>query len=437
MNRSLLVVVVLAAGVSSAQRMSFPDFAGPGAAAVRNQVVGQACDTADCVTAPKVTTGGRPDLKKAKKESLQFFVTGVVSKKGKGLSLELTVTSVGKALAVKAKKAFSLDGGALSAKSLQAAMEFIKGAVGQAAEPAAEPKPAAGNTSSTTTTSSNSGTGSQGNSKPAPATEPERTADQEEPAPPPKPAEPAPVKKKPYFLAIELGSDILNKHFDYPTGTTTNNLRRYDLGAFPLPQVKVEFSPLALVRDDQLAGLGVDLAFGFAPFLKSRTVNSPDTFATTAMRFDGAVRWRLLPVPTFGLAVAPFVGVRLQSFTVGTTTSRLDGLPNLAFFGLRAGIAFEVPLVPDLVIVLLRFAAIPVFSSGEVISSNFFTSGSTFGLEGAGGLAVQVAPFLQLRATFEYTQYMLTFKTAPTDVYVATGAIDRYFGANAALRLQF
>ena len=59
--RTTLAFVVLCATSAVAQRVSFPSFAGPSAAGVRNQIVGAVCDTEDCVPATKTTTGNKPD----------------------------------------------------------------------------------------------------------------------------------------------------------------------------------------------------------------------------------------------------------------------------------------------------------------------------------------------------------------------------------------
>ena len=53
--RSALVLAALTATTAAAQRVSFPSFTGPGAAAVRNQLFASVCDTADCVSAAKTT----------------------------------------------------------------------------------------------------------------------------------------------------------------------------------------------------------------------------------------------------------------------------------------------------------------------------------------------------------------------------------------------
>jgi hypothetical protein len=245
-------------------------------------------------------------------------------------------------------------------------------------------------------------------------------------------------ERKPQFLAIELGSNLGNRSLSY-VQLTTANLRNYELGFFPLPVLKVEFYPLALVTTGLMAGLGLEGGVGFAPFLKSRRQSTADTFPTSMTRIDAGLRWKLVPSKSFALALIPYVGLRVQSFTVGAsaTGDRLDGLPDSRFTSLRAGLAVELPVVRNLLLIVGRFGVLPVFSSGEILSAAYFSSGSAFGLEAAAGLAVEVLPFLQLRLTFEYSQYALTFKTQPTDTYVATGAVDRLLGGNASVRLQF
>ncbi|HEY0882553.1 MAG TPA: hypothetical protein VGD87_13515, partial [Archangium sp.] len=128
--RIALLLAVLTAMPAAAQRVSFPSFTGPSAAASRNQLVGAVCDTADCIAANKTTTNGKPDWKKAKKESVAFFVTGNVVKRGSALSLELSVFN--KAGAPKAKKSYPLEkAGTLSAKNFQSALDMLAVALGR------------------------------------------------------------------------------------------------------------------------------------------------------------------------------------------------------------------------------------------------------------------------------------------------------------------
>ena len=63
-------IAVLLAPHAFAQKIAIVTFTGPGANAVRNQVVSELCDRAVCVAQAKVSTGGKVDWKKVKKEKV-------------------------------------------------------------------------------------------------------------------------------------------------------------------------------------------------------------------------------------------------------------------------------------------------------------------------------------------------------------------------------
>jgi hypothetical protein len=245
-------------------------------------------------------------------------------------------------------------------------------------------------------------------------------------------------KKKKKFLWVDAGADIVTRRLVY-SQVATPNLRRYDLPPIGQPTLGIKFFPLALARSDLLAGLGVDLNFAFAPWIQSRLISAGDPYPTSTIRFDGGLRFDLIPSDAFPLAITPYVGVRYHSFTVGQAANgtRIDGLPNVAYVGLRAGLMLDVPIIPERLSVFGRFLVIPVFGSGEIISSAFFPNGSTFGLEANGGVGVWVLPMLQIRASFEFANYGLTFRTNTGDTYVAAGATDTWLGGNASVRLAF
>lgn len=433
MRFRLLGLVALISSGAFAQRISIPNFAGPGAGTVRNQLVGAVCDTADCVAATKTTTGNKPDWKKAKKESVLFFVTGTVTKRGKALSLDLQVLN--KAGPAKAKKTFPLDkNGTLAAKNLQQAMDLLSGAFasGKTTEPEPEPEPVKPTettppvkTTKTTTPPPDTG------KKPVATTTPEPTE-------PVGTTPPVPAKKSRHkFLVIDAGADITTRNFVYQQ-VATPNLRRYGLPPTGQPTLGLQFFPFALMGDGALSGLGVDASFGFAPWIQSRLISSGDAYPTSTMRLDVGLRFDIMPLSTFALAITPYVGFRTHSFTVGASNgNRIDGLPNVSYTGLRAGLMLDVPVIADRLSIFGRFLVIPTFSSGEIISSAFFPNGSTFGIEADAGLGVWILPMLQVRASFEFINYALTFKTNTGDPYVAAGATDTWLGGNAALRLAF
>lgn len=436
MKNLTVVLSVLVASVASpalAERISFADFSGAGASAVRNQLVSAVCDTADCVASAKTTTRGKPDWKKAKKAAVSFVITGAVGKKRKSKTFDLQVfDSSG---ASKARRSFPLEkNGTLSAKNLQAAIELMQGAFGGGGKP--EPTPAKPPPEPTPTKPQPT--------KPEPvATKPEPTTPEPskpEPTPEPEPVKPTKKKRQdaPMFLALELGASVLSRNLDYVQAATPN-LRRYSIFPFPQIDARVEFYPLALVRDDALAGLGVDLSVGLAPYLKSRRQSSPDSYPTSTTRIMGGVRYRWTPFDAYRAVFIPMLGVSVRSFSLGAAAdgTSLDGLPNVSFVGLRAGLGVELPILKDLLGVFGHFCVVPVFSSGQLVSSAFFPNGSTFGLEANAGVSLKIVSFLSLRVAFEFEQYASSFKSEPTDMFVAAGSVDRYLGGSAAVRLEF
>lgn len=420
-------MALLAAAPALAQRIGVVTFTGPNAATVRNQLVTAICDTADCVNSAKVTTANKPDWKKAKKEAVQFFVTGAVVKKGKALSLTLEVLN--KPGAPKLRKSFPLGADGLAAKTLQQAIDALKGAFGGAAS-TVEPED----------------TTPPVKSEPAPV-DPKPASSTPPPPPPETSREPPPADEAPParatsrripFVAAELGVDLLNRSFSYVQPVT--NLRRYGLPLFPMAAAKLEFYPLALSRQDVLAGLGLELSVGFAPWLRSRRESAmDDVYPTSTLRFDGGLAWRIMPSQSLNLSLIPLVGVRYHTFTVAPNAggTRLDLLPNLAYVGLKAGLGFELGLVNDVLTLFGRFAVVPVFSSGEIISSAFFARGSNLGLDGQVGVGVRLVGPLSIRAAFDFTRYGLTFQTEATDAFVAQGAVDQYLGGTVALRFAY
>ncbi len=194
-------------------------------------------------------------------------------------------------------------------------------------------------------------------------------------------------------------------------------------------------------RQDLLAGLGLDVHAAFAPWLSSQLESGGEAFPTSAVRVDGGLRFDIvLPIEKFPLVITPYVGVRYHAFTVGALSDgrRLEGLPNLAYLGLRAlRLGLDVPILVDRLSVFGRFLVVPVFGSGEINASAYFPGGSNLGLEANGGVGVWLLPFLQVRASFEWMSYALRFSPATDATYVASGATDTWLGGNLTVRLAF
>jgi hypothetical protein len=409
-------LVAVAPSSVLAERLAVTAFSGPGAAAVRAQLTAAACEAAECVDEAKVTSRGAPDWKKARQAAVRLLITGAVSAQGKGRTLDLQVLD-GPGPA-RARRTYPVErSGTLSASNLEDALVLVRGALVPA--PAA---PAAEAPVRTASIDAPAPPAAAAPERPAPATE----------APATTTSDPAPLR-----LAVELGTSLLSRSFSYDR-PTSNNLRQYSI--FPLPplDVRAEFYPLALVRGDALAGLGVELSIAVAPALRSRLASAMETYPTSTVRVAGGVRFRWAPFAAYRAVFIPLLGVNVRSFSVGAAPSgaTLDGLPNVSFFGLRAGLGVELPVLERRLAVIGRFCVLPTFSSGPLISAAYFPKGSTFGLEASAGLSLRLLTFLSLRVTFELEQYGSSFSTAPTDTFVAAGSLDRSLGGSAALRLE-
>jgi len=439
------LVAALFASDAFAQRISVVTFEGPGANAVRNQVVSELCDRAECVPQAKVTTKGKIDWKKVKKAKVKFVVDGKVIAKGKKRSIEVQVLA--KAGPGK-KKTWSLEGGELSDRNLKTAGEVLGGMMGLPPKEAPEEKkpPPPEETK-------------KPEEKPPPEEKPaaeEKPAPEEkkvtQPPPPPKeeekPAEPEPEpggeapkkREKRPVVAVEVGWDLATKGFSY-SQTGTPNLRSYSA---PLtgPNLKAELYPLTLLfQDSVVSGLGAEVGFFTAINLKSRRSGSDVSYPTSISRFDVALKFQIRPSAKSAAYVSPIIGFRSHSFSVGpgSDMSVLDGLPAISYAALKFGLAGELPFGDTGLLVFGRFAVLPVLSAPEIISAKYFPNGSVLGIDGGLGLGLKL-PFLkmlQVRLSFDFARYGLTFRTQPTDLYVAGGAVDQYLGGTLAVRLTY
>ncbi len=428
----VLVSSLLAASPALAQRICVVPFTGPGAPAVRNQVVAGLCDTSDCIAPAKVTAGNKPDWKKAKKESVTYFVVGTIAKKGKATQATLQVMT--KPGAPKFSKVYALDGGELSAKTLASALDGLKSAMGVVSSTPAPERP--------TPTPTPEPTVSSPPPTPPRPVEPSRPPERNEPEPAGFDPDdglkmkPAPKKRQP-FVVIEAGADVLSRSLSY-VGATTSNLRKYDV-FFVMPEFQLQLFPVALANQGLLSGLGVEGGISLATWLKSSRQGQTEAYPTRTMKVDAGLLWRIMPSSSFDLAIVPFAGIRLHNFTVGALAdgTKLDGLPGLNYFGLRAGIGIDVPLADNFFIIFARFAVLPIFTSGEIISAAYFKAGTNLGLEGSAGIGIRIIPHLYVRLQADFTRYGITFKTSPGDTYIATGAIDQYLGGTAGIRFEY
>ncbi len=449
----LQLFLCLAATSAAAQRVCVLPFEGPKATAVRSQVVSALCDSADCVPTSSATKGGKMDWKKAKKEAVVEYVGGKVLKKGKQLELSV-YTKPGKPTV---KKVFPLVKGALSGKSLNAAVDLLKASVKGSAsaskpsaddaeageeDPDAKPKAAV-----VTAPPEPKQPETRVDKRPA-VTETESPSstrnnrdddDSDDRSDNVKKASGS-QKRRP-FLVFDIGNDLLNRQFTY-RNLTTNNLREYAVTLYSLPGIKAQFYPFALgTPQGALAGLGIEGALHFMPFLTTTDpTDATVKYQTQSARVDAGLTFRIVPTDAIDFGIAPFVGIRLQNYLVGFNANkdRVLGLPNVFETGLRAGLALDVNLADGAFSVFGKGAFIPLLGFGEIGRAPYFPNRNGYGLDFELGLGVRIFGPASIRASFLYTRYRLTFTDIPENaVYFANGAADQYLGGNISLRLQF
>lgn len=431
-----LLAGLLILGGSPAQaagsKVSVMPFSGPRAAALRGQVVEALCKEFDCLPQTKVVVKGKPDWKRAKKEGLGAVVTGHVVKVKKKLRVEVSVlTGAGKPAW---KKTLPVGaGGKLEASGLAGLRSAVEAHVRREEVPLVAPL------------------ARKEEPPPAPA-EPEPPLPSRTPSAPepvavrePEPAPPTPVEEigettprfPPTFVA-QVGTELFSRTFDYQ-GLTTDNLRTYRAPLVIAPRLRLELYPLARVVRGVAGGLGVEGDYFMALGLKSRRKGADVAYPTTLTRLDVAARLRLMPFGVDSASVTPLLGLRLTDFKLGAASdgSVLSGIPAVSYQAGRVGLGVDVPLLDGKLAVGGEAAVLLVMKSGEILSTAYFPSGQASGLEVALGAGFRVVPSFEVRAEGRLTRTQLSFKTAPEDTYVASGATDQNLGGGLSLRYRY
>lgn len=404
MTRLPLVVAVLALTASAAPRVSLLKFTGPRAPPARIALAAALCQKVDCVEPELVTSRFLPDWQKAKAQSVTFLIEGTAARIPGTVELTLQVLQDGEVVGT-SKVELPKEG--LSGAPLSKLTDALLVAMGLGAAPLA-PAPAPKAVTAA-----------------APAAPPEVVSA------PPREAPPA----SQYAFAGELGVNVYNRSFDY-LGGRVPELRRYSLPLVALLNARLEWFPFAS-GSGALRGLGLEVAGNLAPWIRSAPPGSTNSLPTFTSRTDAAVQLRLGVAS--GLTLAPLLGLRFHTFTVMGETAdgrQIDGLPNLAYLAVRAGVGADYRFAGRFT-AFARVAALPLLSSGELISAAWFPRGGCVGVEATGGVGVKLFGAMEARLSFDWTRYMFWFDTnLATSTFYARGAFDQYLGVTALARFE-
>ncbi len=398
-----LATVLLALPAGAAPKVCLLKFTGPRGPQARTVLAEALCKRVECVEPELVTTRFVPDWLKASGRGVSFMIEGTAVRGGGTVELTLSLLKDGQPAGVQKVEALK-DGLA------EAAVNTVVDAWMAEIEPVAAPL-------------------AKKEVTPAPAPVAVQPAAPEVVAAVPE-LHPA---RRQYSFAGELGVNGYNRTFDY-IGALVPTLRRYSLPLVALLTARLEWFPFA-ADAGVLQGLGFELGGNVAPWIRSAPPDSTNSLPTLAARTDLAVQLR---VRVGNLVIIPVLGARLHTFTVlGTTAdgATIDGLPNLVYVAVRAGLGGELQL-NERFTVFSRVAALPLLSS-QLISPQFFPRGGAVGIEATAGAGFTLFPGVAIRLSADWTRYMFWFDTniATSELY-ARGAYDQYLGATALVRFE-
>lgn len=398
----LAFVVLLSATPSLAQKISVLPPKSSAGEAVRKQLVETLCEELECVAPSKVADERTPDWEKAREFEVSLFIGVAVAGKGEKQKTQLSFFL--KDEATPKKKVYPIPDGALSERNLQSALKLTKTALKEALAASR-------------------------------AARAETVEDSEEAAAE-APREERKATEQP-LLTVEAGMSLFSRQFLY-TGVQTPNLRSYAATVIAAPMLQVEYVPFAPFRNF-LSGVGFQAQVAQSVALVSRVSGKP-AFPSSVLQWALEARYRWTLLKNEGVTLFPIVGLRQTAFSVSPAFDKtldetvvLDGLPQVTYLSVSPGVGAEMPFLKGAMVAHARFSYLNVLSSGEILSRAYFPKGSTSGVDLRLGVDFRVVSFLKLRLSGFLTRYGLTFDTAPTDPYVATGASDQYLGGNVSL----
>jgi hypothetical protein len=217
------------------------------------------------------------------------------------------------------------------------------------------------------------------------------------------------------YAALELALTVpvigRNLSFSERAGLTPDQRpTRYKGATVPAAGVEIEAYPLALGQHGRARRAWwrqFGLAAGYERVLALKSKSGTEEFTTTMQRFDVGLRWRWNPgqkatLPTIALALT----YGQQSFEIDDGTTL--GLPNTKVTYLGVGLRARVPLGLAFA-VLVAGDYLLVQDAGDINAMDAYGPGSASGLEIEGGLEYRIMPRLPVRAGVRFVQTTYEF----------------------------
>lgn len=233
-------------------------------------------------------------------------------------------------------------------------------------------------------------------------------------------------------IRLSVGVGGFNRDFKWqgnpsPTLATANQPFSGDIS------VDASWYPGAHFTSNFLSNLGVFLNGDFGVGMVSRVQESRFAHSASRLRFGGLVR---LPVGE-RFTVNAHLGYSRHELTTSLNAvndgSARPNIPDVLFNGFRvgAGIRWRIAGTVELD-ATGSFQA--VAGKGEIASERYFPQATALAIDAGGGLSVEVAQHLRLRAGAEWQRYFITLNPSDTSTFFAKTAADQYITVAASLQ---
>lgn len=197
--------------------------------------------------------------------------------------------------------------------------------------------------------------------------------------------------------------------------------------------VEGSWYPAAHFTSSFAANLGLFMSGDFGVGMVSRVEESRFAHSASRLRFAGLVR---LPLGS-AFTLHAHLGYARQEFSTSTNAvndgSARPNIPDLLFNGFRAGLGLRLRIVGTLELDA-QGGFMTVANKGELASARYFPNATAFAVDAGGGLSVEVAPSLRLRAGAEWNRYFITLNPGEDSTFFARTAADQYITATASVQ---
>ena len=224
------------------------------------------------------------------------------------------------------------------------------------------------------------------------------------------------------LVAAAVGGESCFRSFSYNQGLT-KNLRGYSVSGTPGFSAEVAAYPLASLGG-QLAGLGVDAAYGQALGLQSAPANG-QKIDTSWRRYQLGLRYRL-KVGEGSSYVSPSLAYGRETFAFSGAPASLAGEVPAATYGfVRLAFDARVAVGPAALLVGGGYLFSSSLGSGVDTVGARFPHHNVGGVDLGLGVAYGFAKGFEARLSYRYRRFFYSMNPEPGEAYVAGGALDQ------------